>query len=119
MSIKDNEHDLLETVSVLRETVAVLHAMLPKLETKIDHLSEQVNTIQFQFIKNEEGRKATCPNNKQIGALDRRVNQIEDAPGKIALKIVLAIVGLIAASIGAFSTDIGRAFLIKILGGGN
>lgn len=117
MSIKQTESDLLEAVSVLRETVAVLNAMLPKLETKIDHIAEQVNTLQFQFIKNEEGRKTTCPNNKQIGAIDRRLNQIEDAPGKLALKIVIGLLGLIGASIGAFSTETGRSILIKILGG--
>jgi len=71
-----------------REAVAELKVILPRVESKLDHVAEQVDDLRMAMLRSESARKETCPHKQSIAANAKSINQLRDSPAKIALSMV-------------------------------
>lgn len=72
----------------LHETVIELKAILPRVETKLDRVVEQVSDLSQAMLRSEAARKETCPHRTSIAANAKAIQELRGSPGKIALSVV-------------------------------
>ena len=72
----------------LHETVVELKAILPRVETKLDRVAEQVSDLSQSMLRSEAARKETCPHRTSIAANTKAIQELRGSSGRVALSIV-------------------------------